>query len=69
MVRSQSYIATPPGATIVEQLKDKCLSQKDFAVKMDLSEQYISKLINGDVQLTPEIAVKMERVLGSLAKF
>jgi len=56
MVRSQSYIATPPGATIREQLKYKGLSQKDFAVRMDLSEEYVSKLINGKVQLTPEIA-------------
>ena len=39
MVRSQSYIATPPGATIREQLKYKGLSQKYFAVRMDLSEE------------------------------
>lgn len=69
MVRSQSYIATPPGATIREQLKYKGLSQKDFAVRMDLSEEYVSKLINGNVQLTPEIAEKLEMVLGSPAKF
>ncbi len=69
MVRSQSYIATPPGATIKEQLKYKGLSQKDFAVRMDLSEEYVSKLINGKVQLTPEIAEKLEMVLGSPAKF
>lgn len=69
MVRSQSYIATPPGATIREQLKYKGLSQKDFAVRMDLSEEYVSKLINGKVQLTPEIAEKLEMVLGSPAKF
>lgn len=32
MVRSRSFIATPPGATIKEQLKDrKC--QKEFACK------------------------------------
>lgn len=69
MVRSQSYIATPPGATIKEQLKYKGLSQKDFAVRMDLSEEYVSKLINGKVQFTPEIAEKLEMVLGSPAKF
>lgn len=69
MVRSQSYIATPPGATIREQLKYKGLSQKDFAVRMDLSEEYVSKLINGKVQFTPEIAEKLEMVLGSPAKF
>lgn len=69
MVRSQSYIATPPGATIREQLKDRGMSQKEFAARMDLSEKHVSKLINGEVQLTPEVAVRLEMVLGVPAKF
>ena len=36
---------------------------------MDMSEKHISKLINGDVQLTPETAVRLEMVLGVPAKF
>lgn len=69
MVRSRSYIATPPGATIKEQLNDRDMSQKEFAARMDMSEKHISKLINGDVQLTPETAVRLEMVLGVPAKF
>lgn len=69
MVRSRSYIATPPGATIREQLNDRGMSQKEFAARMDMSEKHISKLINGDVQLTPETAVRLEMVLGVPAKF
>ena len=69
MVRSRSYIATPPGATIREQLNDRGLTQKEFAARMDMSEKHISKLINGDVQLTPETAVRLEMVLGVPAKF
>ena len=69
MVRSQSYIATPPGATIREQLKDRGMSQKEFAARMDLSEKHISKLINGEVQLTPEVAMRLEIVLGVPARF
>ena len=69
MVRSQSYIATPPGATIREQLKDRGMSQKEFATRMDLSEKHVSKLINGEVQLTPEVAVRLETVLGVPARF
>ncbi len=64
MVRSRSYIATPPGATIREQLIERGMSQKEFAVRMDMSEKHISKLINGDVQLTPDVAVRLEMVLG-----
>jgi HTH-type transcriptional regulator/antitoxin HigA len=69
MVRSRSFIATPPGATIKEQLNDRGMSQKEFAARMDMSEKHISKLINGDVQLTPEVAVRLEVVLGVPAKF
>lgn len=69
MVRSRSFIATPPGATIREQLNDRGMSQKEFAVRMDMSEKHISKLINGEVQLTPEVAVRLEVVLGIPAKF
>lgn len=69
MVRSRSFIATPPGATIKEQLNDRGMSQKEFAARMDMSEKHISKLINGDVQLTPETAVRLEMVLGVPAKF
>ena len=69
MVRSRSYIATPPGATIKEQLIDRGMRQKEFATRMDMSEKHISKLINGEVQLTPETAVRLEMVLGVPAKF
>lgn len=69
MVRSRSFIATPPGATIKEQLNDRGMSQKEFAARMDMSEKHISKLINGEVQLTPDVAVRLETVLGVPAKF
>ena len=69
MLRSHSYIAMPPGATIKEQLNDRGMNQKEFAARMDMSEKHISKLINGEVQLTPETAVRLEMVLGVPAKF
>ncbi len=69
MARSRTYIATPPGATIREQLDDRGMSQKEFAFRMDMSEKHISHLINGDVQLTPEVAMRLEMVLGVPARF
>lgn len=68
-MRSRSYIAIPPGATIKEQLEDRGMSQKEFATRMDMSEKHISKLINGEVQLTPEVAYRLEMVLGLSANF
>ena len=68
MVRSKNTIATPPGATIREQLEDRGMTQKNFALRMNLSEKHVSQLINGDVRLTPGIAERLEMVLGIRAK-
>jgi len=69
MVRSRNTIATPPGFTIKEQLVDRGMSQKEFAARMALSEKHVSRLINGEVQLTPDVAIRLEMVLGIPAKF
>ena len=64
MVRSKHTIATPPGATIREQLEDRGMTQKNFALRMNLSEKHVSQLINGDVRLTPEF----QRVFGIILR-
>lgn len=69
MVRSRTYVATPPGATIREQLDDRKMTQKEFAARMGFSEKHVSHLINGEVRLTPDTAEKLEMVLGVPAKF
>lgn len=69
MVKSRTFIATPPGATIKEQLVLRGLNQKEFALRIGMSEKHISKLINGEVQLTPDVAVRLEMVLGIPAMF
>lgn len=69
MARSRSFVATPPGVTIKEQLLDRGMSQKEFATRIEMSEKHISKLINGEVQLTSDMAVRLEMVLGVPAQF
>jgi len=69
MLHSKSTIAIPPGYTIREQLEFKGMMQKEFAQRMDLSEKHISQLINGKVELTQEVALKLEFVLGIPASF
>lgn len=68
-MRSKTYIATPPGETLKELLEDRGMSQKDFAQRMDMSENYINKLINGEVQLTNDVALRLEMVLGIRVHF
>ncbi len=62
-------IAIPPGATIREQLENRKMSQKEFALRMDLSEKHVSRLINGQVELTKDVALRLESVLGISASF
>lgn len=69
MVMSRTVIAVPPGATIKDQLIDRGMTQKEFASRMNLSEKHISKLINGEVRLTPDVAFRLEMVLGIPAQF
>ena len=68
-IKSRTIIATPPGYTIREQLEQRGMTQKEFAVRMDMSEKHISHLINGEVRLTPNTALRLEAVLGLSASF
>lgn len=68
MVRSHTTIATPPGATIREQLENRGMRQTEFAKRMGMTEKHISRLINGEVKLTQEVALRLENVLGIPAK-
>ncbi|MDE7384082.1 MAG: ImmA/IrrE family metallo-endopeptidase [Treponemataceae bacterium] len=69
MTKSKTFIATAPGATIKEQLSNRGMSQKEFAIRMDMTEKHISRLINGEVILTPDVANRLEMVLGIPARF
>ena len=69
MKTSKTYIAIPPGETIKEQLQDRGMNQKEFAKRMAMSEKHISKLVNGEVHLTQEMAMRLEMVLGVPARF
>lgn len=69
MLKSRTYIAIPPGTTIKEMLVDRGMNQNEFAARMDLSEKHVSRLINGDVQLTQDVALRLESVLGVPASF
>lgn len=66
---TNSILPIPPGYTIKEQLEDRKMTQKEFAHRMQVSEKHISQLMHGEVRLTPEIAERLELVLGIPARF
>jgi HTH-type transcriptional regulator/antitoxin HigA len=45
------------------------MSQKEFSGRMDMSEKHISRLINGKVELSHDVALRLESVFGIPAKF
>jgi len=69
MNRSQTYIAIPPGETIKEQLSFRGMNQKEFAIRMGLTEKHITNLLKGRVQLTSNVAIRLESMLGAPAIF
>lgn len=69
MVRSKNYIAIPPGITIKEQLDSRDMSQNEFGKRMGMSVKQTSTLINGEVQLTHELVLKLSSVLGLSTSF
>lgn len=59
-----SPIAIHPGETVKETLDLIGMSQKDLSDRSELSEKTISLIISGDHPISPESALKFERVLG-----
>ena len=48
---------------VLKALKEQGLSQKDLAEKMDVSPQYINKLVKGKENFTLETQVKLQQIL------
>ena len=69
MKYNSKYIAIPPGMTIQEQLEYKNMSIQDFATLSKIDEKNIIKLINGECELTEDIALRLEEILGVQARF
>lgn len=60
---------SPPGDTIADLLDEKGWSQAEFAQRCGYTTKHASLLINGKASITEDTALKLERVLGSSARF
>ncbi len=58
-----------PGDTIADLLDEKGWSQAEFAQRCGYTTKHASLLINGKASITEDTAIKLERVLGSSARF
>ena len=56
--------ATHPGEHLAEYLEARGWAQAEFARLADLTPKLVSEIINGKNPVTPDTAIKLERVLG-----
>lgn len=62
------WIATP-GGTIAELLEERGWTQADLANRTGFTKKHIFQLLRGEAPITQETAAKLEKVLGSTARF
>lgn len=53
--------AVPPGDTLAEVLDERGMSQTELARRTDLSPKHISRVVNGHVQISTDVAIRLER--------
>jgi HTH-type transcriptional regulator / antitoxin HigA len=56
--------ALPPGATLVEVLAERGMSQAELARRVGLSAKHVNQIILGAAALSAETALRLERVTG-----
>lgn len=54
----------PPGTTLQDVLTDQDMTQSDLATRTGLSTKHVNQLANGNVSLTAETALLLERATG-----
>lgn len=60
---------SPPGDSIADLLEELGWTQSEFAERTGFTSKHVSLLINGKASITEETALKLERVVGSNARF
>jgi len=61
--------ATPPGTTIAESIHFLNMPQADFARRIEVSLDFLARLIAGVEPITPDLAERLESVTGSPKAF
>lgn len=69
---SNSYLPdylVAPGEVLVDYLESLGMSQVDLALRTGLAKKTINEIVKGKAPITPDTALKFERVLGRPAHF
>lgn len=60
---------SPPGDTIADVLEERGWSQAEFAQRTGYTTKHVNQLIRGKAPISEDTALRLERVLGSTARF
>ncbi len=60
---------TEPGDTLQETIDGLGISQKELAARTGFSTKHINQLISGEKRISPEAALRLEKVTGVPARF
>jgi len=60
---------TEPGETLQETIDGLGISQRELAARTGFSTKHINQLISGEKRISPEAALRLEKVTGVPARF
>lgn len=60
---------SPPGETLLDVLEERGMSQAELAERTGRPKKTISEIIDGKAAITPDMALQLERVLETPARF
>lgn len=64
-IEYKELMAFHPGYYIQETIEDLEITQEEFAIRLGTSAKTISKLVNGEINLSNDIAHKLSNMLGT----
>ncbi|MFH5834824.1 HigA family addiction module antitoxin [Proteiniclasticum sp. C24MP] len=62
-------VAVSPGETIRENMEYLGMTQKELALRIQITEKHLSNILNGTSPITYDTALKLETVIGPRAEF
>ena len=63
-IKYDGLFAFHPGSYIEDTIEDLNITQKEFAERLDINPKVLSELVNGETSLSPEVALKLEKLTG-----
>ena len=60
---------SPPGDTISDLMEERDWNQVELAQRLGFTTKHLNQLIKGEASLSEDVALRLERVLGSTARF